>query len=221
MTESFALSLINTLKEPWVETGIDIAETSIDALLNNEILKEIPIVKTGISLCKAGIQVHDRFLLKQTINFVSQLNDGCIPENTLNEYRKRLQCDEGWAEKELEHILVLLDATVNVSQSTRLAKFYQYYVRGAINWRKFCELSEANLRIFETDIIVLKEIENRCRTKFEESCEMSPDYRLYRLNSIGFVKIIMPFTTDGMLDFNNKYSLTEFGKTFLQCSRER
>ena len=69
--KEFTLSVFETLSTPWVDVGIDLSEESIDDLIDNEALKTIPFMKTGIALCKAGIQVRDKYLLKQTLKFVT------------------------------------------------------------------------------------------------------------------------------------------------------
>lgn len=133
----FTLSVVETLASPWVDVGIDLSEESIDTLIDNEALKVIPFMKTGIALCKAGIQVRDKYLLKQMLKFVRTFNDGTISEKELNKYRKKLHEKKQWAKREVEHILVLIDSHKSDNQSIRLAKFYQAYVKGAIDWNKF------------------------------------------------------------------------------------
>lgn len=208
-SENFTISLVDTLSEPWEDLGVDIAEESIDSCLDNEFLKAIPVVKTGIALCKAGIQIRDKFLLKKTLNFIAHLNDKTLTELQIEQYRKRLRSDRKWAEKELEHVTILLDSSVNLNQSTRLAKFYQAYISGRIDWDKFCELSEANSKIFEADVKLLAEI----ATKEGERT----DYRASRLFSVGLLIEKSPSITGGTLNINNFYYMSEFGKLFLDC----
>lgn len=205
----FTLSVVETLASPWVDIGIDLSEESIDALIDNEALKVIPFMKTGIALCKAGIQVRDKYLLKQTFKFVRTFNDGTISEDKLKTYQEKLCENPQQAKREVEHILVLLDSHKRDNQSARLAKFYQAYVKGAIDWNKFCELAEANLRIFESDFNILCEINRQG--------SMKNDYQGSRLASVGLVSVstISVLSSTPGLE-NNTYSLSSFGKTFLQ-----
>ena len=207
--KEFTLSVFETLSTPWVDVGIDLSEESIDDLIDNEALKTIPFMKTGIALCKAGIQVRDKYLLKQTLKFVTTFNNGTIPDEKLEEYREKMCENPKWAKKEIEHILVLLDAHIDDNQSARLAKFYQAYVKGAIDWNKFCELAEANLLIFESDFNILCEINRQGG--------MKNDYRGSRLASVGLVNISTANVLNSTLNLDsNTYSLSVFGKTFLQ-----
>lgn len=205
----FTLSVVETLASPWVDLGIDLSEESIDDLVDNELLKAIPFMKTGIALCKAGIQVRDKYLLKQTLNFVTTFNNGTISEEKLRKYQNKLCENPQWAKKEIEHILVLIDSHINDNQSIRLAKFYQAYAKEAIDWNKFCELAEANIRIFESDFHILCEIGRQSNIK--------SDYRCSRLEAVGLVDVSTANLLNGTLDLdNNTYSLSAFGRTFLQ-----
>ena len=49
-------------------------ELGIDALLESEALKGIPVVNTIAAICKTGYNLHERNLIKQTLTFISEFN---------------------------------------------------------------------------------------------------------------------------------------------------
>ena len=59
----------------------DYLEIGIDSIIDNGILKEIPIVKTIVGVLKVGKNVHDRNLLKQTLVFINEFNRNEIRQN--------------------------------------------------------------------------------------------------------------------------------------------
>ena len=42
------------------DAGVDIVEASIDSLIDNDVLKEIPIVKTFVGLAQVGANINDK-----------------------------------------------------------------------------------------------------------------------------------------------------------------
>lgn len=54
-------------------------------------------------------------------------------------------------------VLIILGNHIENIQSQVLGRFYSAYVKGAISWDKFCELSEANRRMFVNDYHILCE----------------------------------------------------------------
>lgn len=69
---SFNATLINSNLE---DLGIDISELAIDSVLQDGLLKDIPIVGTIINLSKFGANIHDRLFLKKVLSFLNGLKD--------------------------------------------------------------------------------------------------------------------------------------------------
>jgi hypothetical protein len=72
--------LSNSLKDTLADSDLqnvtsDLAETFTDTLLNDGILKDIPILGTIIGLAKASISLNERLLIKKLIYFLSELKN--------------------------------------------------------------------------------------------------------------------------------------------------
>lgn len=85
LVENFEKSLFNDSKDI-IE---DYLEIGIDSIIDNGILKEIPIVKTIVGVLKVGKNVHDRNLLKQTLVFINEFNRNEIRQDKIEEYKKK------------------------------------------------------------------------------------------------------------------------------------
>ena len=94
-------ALKDTLFSPTCEIIAEYAEIGIDALLDNEVLKGIPVVGTLSSLCKVGYNLHERNLIRQTLAFITEFNSGSISQEKLDEHREKLEANPKEAEKEL------------------------------------------------------------------------------------------------------------------------
>ena len=148
---SFRDSIFSPLSDP----ASELLETGIDMILESDALKEIPIVSTVSAVCKIGINLHERNLLKQTFEFLRGFNDGSIDAATLEAHRLELEADPEKQEKELSRVMIILGKQVDDLQSRVLGSFYSAFIKGAVSWNKFCELAEANSRMFSSDYSIL------------------------------------------------------------------
>lgn len=148
---SFRDSILSPLSDP----ASELLETGIDMILESDTLKEIPIVSTVSAVCKIGINLHERNLLKQTFEFLRGFNDGSIDAATLEAHRLELEADPEKQEKELSRVMIILGKQVDDLQSRILGSFYSAFIKGAVSWNKFCELAEANSRMFSSDYSIL------------------------------------------------------------------
>lgn len=137
-----------SLLEPTFSPILDCVELGIDSIIENDILKSIPVVNLVIGVGKAGQNIHDRNLLKQTLNFIKTFNEGKIKPKKLEKYKKKISEKPKYAEEELGRILILLNNIVDVEKSQLLAKIFKAYVEEVLNWEQFCEISEVINRIF-------------------------------------------------------------------------
>ena len=148
---SFRDSIFSPLSDP----ASELLETGIDMILESDALKEIPIVSTVSAVCKIGINLHERNLLKQTFEFLRGFNDGSIDAATLEAHRLELEADPEKQEKELSRVMIILGKQVDDLQSRILGSFYSAFIKGAVSWNKFCELADANSRMFSSDYSIL------------------------------------------------------------------
>lgn len=212
--------LVPALKETLFSQNYEIvaeyAEIGIDALLDNEVLKEIPVVGTLSSLCKIGYNLHERNLIKQTLAFITEFNSNSISQEKLDEHREKLEGNPKEAEKELSRVLIILGKQVDQIQSQVLGSFYAAYIKGAISWKKFCELSEANRRMFISDYQILFEAAINDGLKIQNR-EL---YQVDRLISLGLLQNQNRLGGNVWIemmnnpDEQNDIIVTSFGKTF-------
>lgn len=211
--ESLVPSLRESIFSPTYELTSELLEVGIDAALDNEILKTIPIVKTISAFCKVGYNLHERNLIKQTLSFIEGFNSGNIDPKQLEKHSQELQSDPNKQEKELGRVIIILGKHIEEIQSKTLGSFYLAYIKGAISWEKFCELSEANRRIFVNDYAILHEANDCNRTSFDK-------YRFYqvdRLISLGLLQVRnLPGTIISAAKEDQNIVVTSFGKTFCQ-----
>ena len=138
-----------------LELSMDIAEIGVDELFENEIIREIPFVKTVYSVYKIGTAIEERHLIKKTLLFIKQFNAKTINKKKLKKYRERLENYPEYAEEELGRVLILLNKTIDNKKAVILANLYRSYVEEEIQWDQFCELSDITDRIVLSDVKIL------------------------------------------------------------------
>ena len=82
-------SLKKTIFESSKDSLIDLGELGIDSLLDEGILKDIPIVNLLIGVKNTAQNIHDRNLLRQTLQFIQEFNNGTIDEEKLAQYKEK------------------------------------------------------------------------------------------------------------------------------------
>ena len=83
----------------------DYLELGIDSILENEILKEIPIFKSLLSVGKISKNIRERNYLKNLAIFINELNSGNIDAEKLRLHQEELKRNLKKVEKELEDIV--------------------------------------------------------------------------------------------------------------------
>lgn len=192
--------LIEDFKESLFENSEelvgDYTELGIDSFINDGVLKDIPIVKTIVSVLKIGKNVHDRNLLKQSLNFIKEFNNGNIDEEKLQNYKIEIEKNTKKCEKELERVLLLLNNFIDVQKSIILAKLFRAYINEQINWNEFCEFSEIINRLFIQDIQILKGIKDK---NIDIMSNREDEFRIERLYSLGLIGLSFnPVTYDDL-----------------------
>ena len=162
----------------------DYLELGIDSILENDNLKEIPIVKTFLSVGRITKNIRERNLIKNLVIFLNELNSGNIDKEKLENHNRQLNQNPKKAEKELGRILIILEQTIDNIKSSILGKLYKAYINQEINWDLFVEFSEITNRIYINDLNTLLLIYNN---QLSDTSSRSDLYRIERLNSLGVI----------------------------------
>lgn len=168
----------------------DYLELGIDSILENDSLKEIPIIKTFISVGKITKSIRERNLIKNLVIFINELNSGKINKEKLSRHREELRKNPKKAEKELGRILIILEQTIDNIKSSILGKLYKSYINQEIDWDIFIEFSEITNRLFMFDINILKVMWSQEYNTYIE--QKDDNFRIERMYSLGIIGNIFP-----------------------------
>lgn len=162
----------------------DYLELGIDSILENEILKEIPIFKSLLSVGKISKNIRERNCLKNLAIFINELNSGNIDAEKLRLHQEELKRNSKKAEKELGRVLIILDQTIDNIKASILGKLYKVYINQVVDWDMFIEFSEITNRLYINDLKILALIYNG---NMNDTSNRADLYRVERLNSLGVI----------------------------------
>ena len=213
-------SMIETLFNPVASdmsiSLVEIAEIGLDGVLEDGLFKDIPIFGTIASICKTGLNLRERHLIRQTALFLKAFNDKTIAKEKIRRYRDDLEKKPGKAEKEISRVILLLDRMLEKQQAIILGKLYNAYISESLSWDEFVELTAANARMFVSDYDELQDV--ICSPiKQEDDVSNQVLYKIHRLESLGLVMENRARLHGTILHYTNsdiRFETTPLGKKF-------
>jgi hypothetical protein len=143
-------SLELTLKDSDLQNvTIDLAETFSDALLNDGILKDIPIIGTIVGLTKAALSLNERLIIKKLIYFISELNDIDIEKR--NKLISEIDNSEKVQIKVGEKLLYIIDKSEDHITAKYIAVIFKSFLNEEISYSEFLRCSTIVQKMFIQD----------------------------------------------------------------------
>lgn len=215
LVREFGLAVVTNFGD----VALDAGDLLFDSLITNDALKAVPFVGAVYALGKCTYTIANVCLLRQTYNFIKQFNSNVLPEKKRKEYLKKITRKDKTLYKEIERVLLLLNKTIDSIKAKVLANFYFSFCNGTITWSQFCELSDANNRMFVSDYreLLKKDYEKviDSKTKFDsgEPYSLNLD-RLVGLGIFSKNQLSGSLYTPEIRMTDYRYFITDFGLLF-------
>ena len=146
--------LVNEIFDPTLDLSVDYSEIFIDDFIQNEAIKEIPIIKSIVGVVKGGISISQFWFAKKLLAFIKEFNSGKIEETKLSSFKKKLNDDKKLGKKIAEKLMVFIDRNVEIKQTQIIANLFKAYVNQDISFEEFnnilITLSNLNPKSFNT-----------------------------------------------------------------------
>lgn len=139
---TLSVALADSISNEVINCTGDIVEVGLDAIIDDGILKDVPILSTVISLYKIGDSIRERCNLKKIAVFVNELNKGAVSDEKKKEYREKFITNEKFRNQQIEYLLVLIDRYIGYDKPRLLAKLYLAYLDGIIIWEELTMYAE-------------------------------------------------------------------------------
>lgn len=124
-------------------TGItkDFLEIGVDSVLNDGLLKDIPIINTVQSIAKLGLNIRDRLFLKKIIHFLYNAKD--ISADLRKETIDKINNSKKYKTAVGEKLLFIIDRADEIEKAEYNARLFSYLLKGTIDYDDFIRASEA------------------------------------------------------------------------------
>lgn len=157
--QSLAKSFGDSLTEEVSGLVGEYAELGLDALVEDGLFKDVPVISTITAVYRIGKSIRERHHIAKLISFLNEINKGIANEEKREQYREKFTSNEKFRNQELEYILILTDRYIGFDKPQMLAKLYLAYLDGKIIWEEFIMYAEVIDRFLLLD----------CRTLVSEA----------------------------------------------------
>ncbi len=161
--EKFNEKLLSELTTTSKEIVIDYVEIGIDSIFADEIIKEIPVLKTIAAVCNVGIAINERFFAKKIAVFIKEFHEKTISAEKLDKFKVKLESDSRYRDRVMDHVIVLLDRYIDVEKAKIIARFFSAYINELCSLEQFIEMSSSLDLVFLSDCEVLIDIYNKTK----------------------------------------------------------
>ncbi|NKC10798.1 MAG: hypothetical protein GKR94_00890 [Gammaproteobacteria bacterium] len=139
-------------KEPpkLLEVVLESAEVVADALIDNEIVKSIPVVGTAVKLVAGRADLRDRIFVSKVQRFIEQLESTAKPDRM--KFQKQILSDDDQKRRTGEAVLLVLDKLSDLKKADLLGVFYACFLGGHLDGAQFRRLAAAIDTAFIDDL---------------------------------------------------------------------
>ncbi len=175
------------------QIGTDTIEIFTDSILEEGLLKEIPVFGLLYKSVKTGIAIRDQLTAKKILKFLFEIKD--IPIEKRRDFAIELEQYEGSRQTAGETILILLDKLDHLFKSQIIGKLAKAKTLEKITVDRFLRLSHVVQRVFVHDFSKLYDFQPRQKSYGEDV--------IYSLENVGLV-------ANRVIDGGDAFSIEEY-----------
>jgi hypothetical protein len=160
--------LINSIKGDLGEVGVDLTEVAIDALLDEGVIRDVPIVGSLKALFSAAVNIKDYFYLKKVLIFLSELKESSKEER--EDFVTHNFASDSQVNAVGEKLLLLLERSDDIEKARIYGKIIRHSILNNITRDRAFRLCYMVDKVYLKDVSVL--IEHFSQTR---NTEVSPE----------------------------------------------
>ena len=185
----------------------DYGELAIDSVLNDGVLKDIPILGTLINLYKSGANVKEYLFSRKVENFIDNLES--FSQEEVEKFNNTIEHDPKLKARVSEHLTLLLDRLDDMEKSRFISMVFSAFLKQEIDFAQFRRLARAIERCMIDD---LREVHN-----FERANDAHSEIT-YDLAANGLIELVgLPSVPAP--EAKPMYKITDFGELFVKIVR--
>ena len=148
----YSNSLEETIKDSDLQNvTIGLSEIIFDKLIDNGIVKDIPIIGTVVGLGKATLGIKERLFLKKIIYFISELKN--IPQDKRRRIVEKIDGSGKFRTKVGEKLLFIIDRCEDHEKVQIIARLFAAFLSQKLSYKEFLRSSFIVERTVLEDLI--------------------------------------------------------------------
>lgn len=158
--KSIEKTIQNGLESNTMDLTVDYAELALDSFLDNDAIKEIPIVKSVVGIIKGGMKIREIHFAKKLLTFLKEFHSAKLDDSIRIEFQEKFKTDTKYRDSVVEQIMILNERILEIEKSKILANLFTSHLNKKFGWKEFLSLSYCVERLNLTAIEYLNEIAN-------------------------------------------------------------
>lgn len=142
----------------------DFAEIGLDQIFEDEIVKQLPIIRSVASLVKAGFSIRDRLFARKILLFLKEVSTA--DQESREKFAQKISAGQTM-EKAGESLLLLLDKLDDMAKPTILGRIMRAAILGEIEYEESLKLGAIVNRVYLADLQVLPMAESGLGIDFD------------------------------------------------------
>lgn len=138
------------MDHPERELAVDLAETAIDAVLDEGVLKDIPIIGSLLNLARLTKSIPDRIFSAKVRAFLFQLER--VPDLKKDRFIADLYADNRKRAKIGEVLVLALEQLDDLGKADYIAYIFMAYVEGIFDFHLFRKCVHSIVNAFTPDL---------------------------------------------------------------------
>lgn len=159
-TKPIGESLLQTVANitEYEDVLADISEVAIDSILEDGVIRDIPVIGSLVGLVRGGISIRDRIYAKKILRFLLEFKD--IPREEIQAQIDELATNPKERQRLGEHLLLLLDRLNDMDKPALLAKAFIAFLEQRISREDFQGLAYAIDALFIDNVEGFRKLMN-------------------------------------------------------------
>ncbi|MEK7818448.1 MAG: hypothetical protein AAB255_01495 [Bacteroidota bacterium] len=134
-------TLTETIKDDNFQDVItDLGETAIDAILDEGVVRNIPLLGSFFGLAKATMSIQDKLFTKKILHFLVELKN--TDPDSRKEQIEKIDTDPKYKTKVGEKLLYIIDKCEDSEKATYTGKLFQCYIDEKLDYKNFLRASK-------------------------------------------------------------------------------
>ncbi|WP_165389578.1 hypothetical protein [Ancylomarina subtilis] len=147
-------SLMETISDNGAKDIIsEMGELTLDAIIENDTIDQIPIIGTLKSIYKITNSISDHLFIQKLLKFINEL--GNLSEKEKAEMRSKIDNDKKYQNRIGESLLEIINKIDDSDKPEIIAKIFKSFISGFIELEEFIEFSQIVNRSYLPDLMNL------------------------------------------------------------------